>query len=189
MVFARWAHKDQRGRVMGGDPCDSGRLPIRRPPRGYLLLGWSVFPPSQPHRGSLMPFNFGFCAPAQKPGISIVQEQSPPYPRGRLCRPRGSCPSVGVGGRGHRGRHRASRPGLPETRIGNPAETHPRPSAENPGSLPKDSPFTPAAAAGLRANGGYAEIIGDVPFMPRGRRGVEAWKIRFRHRASRTFAK
>jgi len=82
LVFARWARKNQTGeqrifargfrtgssreRVMGGDPCDSGRVPIVRNPRGYLLLGWSLFTPSQSHRGSPMPFNFGFCALSAK---------------------------------------------------------------------------------------------------------------------------
>jgi hypothetical protein len=55
-----------RERVMGGDPCDSGRVPIVRDPRSYLLLGWSLFTPSQSHRGSPMPFNFGFCALSAK---------------------------------------------------------------------------------------------------------------------------
>ena len=55
-----------RERVMGGDPCDSGRVPIVRNPRGSLLPGWSLFTPSQSHRGSPMPFNFGFCALSAK---------------------------------------------------------------------------------------------------------------------------
>jgi len=78
-----------RERAMEGDPCDSGRVPIARNPRGYLLPGWSLFTPSQSHRGSPMPFNFGFCALSAKTRSYLFPR--PPYPveggLGRRARP------------------------------------------------------------------------------------------------------